>query len=98
MGLSSHPQGEGSAAFNSALLQSGFALCFFEGWAVSKPWLHGRFEPCALMIRCVEIDAITLAAFLIKRASCFFSIEEKLGRCAAAPPGRGKLLDGPPAP
>ena len=71
MGLSSHPQREGSAAFNSALSQSGFALCFFEGWAVSKPWLHGRFEPCALMIECVDIDAITRAAFLIKRASCF---------------------------
>ena len=71
MGLSSNPQREGSAAFNSALSQSGFALSFFGGWAVSKPWLHGWFEPCALMIRCVEIDAITLAAFLIKRASYF---------------------------
>ena len=45
---------------------------FFEGWAVSKPCLQGRFEPRALMIGCVEIDAITRAAFLIKRASCFF--------------------------
>ena len=71
MGLSSHPQGEGGAAFNSALSQSGFALSFFWGWAVSKPWLQGRFEPRALMIGCVEIDAITRGAFLIKRASCF---------------------------
>ena len=71
MGLSSHPQGEGGAAFNSALSQSGFALSFFWGWAVSKPWLQGRFEPRALMIGCVEIDAITRAAFLIKRASYF---------------------------
>jgi len=72
MGLSSHPQGEGGAAFNSALSQSGFALSFFWGWAVSKPWLQGRFEPRALMIGCVEIDAIIRATFLIKRASCFF--------------------------
>ena len=31
MGLSSHPQGEGGAAFNSALSQSGFALSVFLG-------------------------------------------------------------------
>ena len=30
MGLSSHPQREGRAAFNSALSQSGFALCFLR--------------------------------------------------------------------